>query len=51
MADVEVLRVPIAMNEQLKWLEEKGRVTMDVLKYMVYEAVEEGNEEWVAQRI
>jgi hypothetical protein len=53
MSDDEVLRVPIAMNDQLKWLatdEEKARVTMDVLKYMVYEAAEEVNEEWVAHK-
>jgi len=31
-------------------LEDKSKVTMDVLKYMVYEAAEEVNEEWVAYK-
>jgi hypothetical protein len=53
MSNDELLRVPIVISDQLKWLatdEEKARVTMDVLKYMVYEAAEEVNEEWVAHK-
>lgn len=30
--------------------DDKGRVTMDVLKYIVYEQAEEVNEEWVAHK-
>jgi hypothetical protein len=53
MADDEVLRVPIAVNEQLKWLatdEEKAGITINVIKYVVCEAAEEVNEEWATRK-
>ena len=46
------LRVPISLAEYVKGLsdDDKSRVTMEVLKYMVYEAAEEVNEEWIAHK-
>jgi hypothetical protein len=48
----EVLRVQVSLAEHVAGLsdEDKGRVTMEVLKYMVYEAAEEVNEEWIAHK-
>jgi hypothetical protein len=47
-----VLRIPIVLTEHTAGLppQELGKVTMEVLQYMVYEAAEEVNEEWVAHR-
>jgi len=46
----QVLKVPISLKETTEGLpeSEKPKVTMDILKYMVYEAAEEVNDEWVA---
>jgi len=48
--DEEQLKISISLAEHTAGLstEDKEKVTMDVLKYMVYEAAEETNEEWVA---
>lgn len=48
--DEQVLKVPITLKDIVQDLpeSERPRVTMDVLKYMVYEAAEEVNEEWIA---
>jgi hypothetical protein len=48
----EVLRVQVSLAEHVAGLsdEDKGRVTMEVLKYMVYEAAEEVNDEWIAHK-
>lgn len=42
----------IVLSESQKGLndEDKARITMDVLKYIVYEAAEECNEEWIANK-
>lgn len=47
-----VLKVKIVLAEMLKGLtdDDKARISMDVLKYIVYEAAEECNEEWVAHK-
>lgn len=46
----EVLQITVSLAEHLAGLstDDKAQVTMDVLKYMVYEAAEEVNDEWVA---
>jgi hypothetical protein len=48
----DVLKIPVALSEHAAGLPplERGKVTMDVLQYMVYEAAEEVNEEWIAHR-
>ena len=48
----EVLHVKVSLAEHVTGLSEddKERVTMEVLKYMVYEAAEEVNDEWIAHR-
>lgn len=48
-----VLKVPInvsAQQRELSTIEDKARITMEILKYMVYESVEEVNETWVAYK-
>lgn len=48
-----VLKIPIVLNDHTRFLastEEKSQVTLDVLKYMIYEAAEEVNDEWAAHR-
>lgn len=49
LEDDNVLQVKISLAEITKELqgEEKTKVTMDVLKYIVYEQAEEVNEDWV----
>jgi hypothetical protein len=46
------LRVPIVMNDHTAGLTESeaAQVTMEILKYMIYEAAEEVNEEWIAHK-
>ena len=48
----EKLEVKLSVGEHTAGLsvEDKSRVTMEILKYMVYEAAEEVNEEWVAHK-
>lgn len=50
--DVNCLKVRIELAKICACLqgEEKTRITMDVLKYIVYEQAEEVNEEWVAAK-
>lgn len=47
-----LLKVKISVAEKLKLMTEEekqsGRVTMEILKYIVYEQAEEVNEEWIA---
>jgi hypothetical protein len=45
-----VIQIKVSVSEQAAGLADadKGKVAMDVLKYMVYEAAEEVNEEWIA---
>lgn len=52
MSDDQVLKVPIILKDHIACLsdDERPRVTMDVLKYMIYEAAEEVNEDWVATK-
>jgi hypothetical protein len=52
MAPEEVLKVPIQLSEHTACLSEQDRtkVTMDILKYMVYEAAEDVNDEWIAHK-
>lgn len=50
--DQEKLQVKLNVAEHTAGLstEDKTRITMEILKYMVYEAAEEVNEEWVAYK-
>ena len=52
IAPEDVLKVPLSLPEYTSSLspEDKPKVTMEILKYMVYEAAEEVNEEWVAHK-
>lgn len=52
LASEEVLKLPISLKDHTQDLldSEKPKVTMEVLKYMVYEAAEEVNEEWIAYK-
>jgi len=45
-----VVKVKIVLSDMQKGLndEDKARINMDVLRYIVYEAAEECNEDWVA---
>mmetsp|Transcript_13585 Transcript_13585/g.20678 ORF Transcript_13585/g.20678 Transcript_13585/m.20678 type:complete len:374 (-) Transcript_13585:320-1441(-) len=47
-----VVKVRIVLSDIQKGLndEDKARINMDVLQYIVYEAAEECNEEWVAHK-
>ena len=49
-----VLEVPLNLSSKLRLLtvqdQQAGRVTMEVLKYIVYEQAEEVNEEWIAYK-
>lgn len=47
-----VVKVRIVLSDMQKGLndEDKARINMDVLQYIVYEAAEECNEEWVAHK-
>ncbi len=47
------IKISISLAELTKMvdsMEEKSKITMDVMKYIVYEQVEEINEEWVAAK-
>jgi hypothetical protein len=47
------IKIPISLAEltrEITSIEEKQKVTISVLKYIVYEQVEEINEEWVATK-
>mmetsp|Transcript_18931 Transcript_18931/g.24357 ORF Transcript_18931/g.24357 Transcript_18931/m.24357 type:complete len:393 (+) Transcript_18931:90-1268(+) len=52
IAPDEVLRVTLSLPEYTVSLPdaEKPKLTMELLKYMVYEAAEEVNEEWIAHK-
>ena len=52
LAPDESIRVELSLPEYTAGLDldDQTRVTMDVLKYMVYEAAEEVNEEWIAHK-
>ena len=47
-----VLKVDIVLSEMQKGLNDadKARITMEVLKYIVFEAAEECNEDWIAHK-
>ena len=49
-----VLKVKVSLASKTRLLSEEeklsGKVTMEVLKYIVYEAAEEVNEEWIAHK-
>jgi hypothetical protein len=47
-----VFKTKIILSQSQKGLsdDDKARITMDVLKYIVYEAAEECNEEWIAHK-
>lgn len=49
MANEQILKIPITLSEYTVDLlpDEKPKVTMELLKYMIYEACEEVNEEWI----
>jgi len=46
------LKVHVKLSDQTKRVQEsdKGKITMEVLKYIVYEQAEEVNDEWIAQK-
>lgn len=46
------IKIPVKLADHTKRVQEsdKGRVTMEVLKYIVYEQAEEVNEEWIAHK-
>lgn len=46
------LKVPISLAQYTAGMTDadKAKVTMEILKYMVYEAAEEVNEEWIAHK-
>ena len=46
------MKLPISLKDHTQDLldSEKPKVTMEILKYMVYEAAEEVNEEWIAYK-
>lgn len=46
----ESIQIPIVLTKITQDLQDKAAVTMDVLKYMVYEAAEEVNDEWIAYK-
>jgi hypothetical protein len=50
LIDDVVTKIKVSVNEQSAGLpaSDKANVKMEVLKYMVYEAAEEVNEEWIA---
>jgi hypothetical protein len=50
--DDEVIQVTVTLSEHTAGLssDDRAKVTMEVLKYMVYEAAEEVNEEWVVHK-
>jgi len=53
IASEPVLKVDINLAAQQRDLasnEDKAKITMEILKYMVYESVEEVNENWVAYK-
>jgi len=52
IADEDKLEIKLSLVEHQKGLstEDKTRVTMEILKYLVYEAAEEVNEEWIAHK-
>lgn len=49
-----MLKVKIDLRSKLKLLsdqeQQQGRVTMEILKYIIYEQAEEVNDEWIAQK-
>jgi len=46
------IKIPVKLADHTKRVQEsdKGKVTMEVLKYIVYEQAEEVNEEWIAHK-
>jgi hypothetical protein len=54
ISDEPMLHVKIDLAAKLKLLsqdeQQQGRVTMEILKYIVYEQAEEVNDEWIAQK-
>lgn len=54
IAEEGKLQVKLVLAEKIKDLSEEekrsGKVTMEVLKYIVYEAAEEVNDEWIAHK-
>jgi len=46
------IKIPVKLAEHTKRVREsdKGKITMEVLKYIVYEQAEEVNEEWIAHK-
>mmetsp|Transcript_24030 Transcript_24030/g.56716 ORF Transcript_24030/g.56716 Transcript_24030/m.56716 type:complete len:412 (+) Transcript_24030:60-1295(+) len=46
------MKVPVKLSEHTKRVQEsdKDKITMEVLKYIVYEQAEEVNEEWIAHK-
>jgi hypothetical protein len=52
LSEDEVLLISIVLKDYIQQVvdDERSRLSMDVLKYIVYEAAEEVNEEWVAYK-
>lgn len=53
LAPETILKVNVSVAElqkDLATLEDKAKITMEILKYIVYEQAEEVNEEWIAHK-
>lgn len=52
ISDDTSIKIPILLEEHTKDMatEDKVKVTMEILKYVVHEQVEEVNEEWIAHK-
>ena len=53
LSEDEMIQVPIILKDYTQLVvneEDKLKISMDVLKYIVFEAAEEVNEEWVAHK-
>jgi hypothetical protein len=53
LSDEPMMKVKVNLAEQqrdLATMEDKAKITMEILKYIVYEQCEEVNEEWIAYK-
>jgi hypothetical protein len=53
LSDEEMIQMPIVLRDYTQLVsteEDKLKISMDILKYIVFEAAEEVNEEWVAHK-
>lgn len=53
LSEEEMIQVPVVLKDYTQLVsneEDKLKISMDILKYIVFEAAEEVNEEWVAHK-